>query len=55
MEALNAADPENIQSALRYAVKMIDKAASKGVIHKNTAARKKASLYKRLSEANTAS
>lgn len=55
LEALNAADQDNIQATLRYAIKMIDKAASKGVIHKNTAARKKASLYKRLAEANTAS
>ena len=56
LEAVNAAnDPEKIQAAFRYAIKMIDKAASKGVIHKNTAARKKSSLYKKLSQANIAS
>lgn len=55
MEAVNAADSENIQTCLRNAIKIIDKAASKGVIHKNTAARKKSSLYKRLAQLNTAS
>lgn len=56
LEAVNAAnDPEQIQNAFKYAIKMIDKAASKGVIHKNTAARKKSSLYKKLSQANIAS
>ena len=35
-------------AALRLAVKKIDKAAAKGVIHKNAAARKKSRLTKRL-------
>ena len=34
--------------ATRLAIKRIDKAASKGVIHKNAAARKKSRLVKRL-------
>ena len=34
--------------ALRLAVKRIDKAAAKGVIHKNAAARRKSRLAKRL-------
>jgi small subunit ribosomal protein S20 len=34
--------------ALRLAMKRIDKAASKGVIHKNAAARKKSRLAKRI-------
>lgn len=55
LEAVNAADHNNIEASLKNAIKIIDKAASKGVIHKNTAARKKSSLYKRLSQANTAS
>jgi len=54
-EALASADSDNIQASLLKAVKVIDKAASKGVIHKNAAARKKSSLYKRLSESNVAS
>jgi len=33
---------------LRLAIKHIDKAASKGIIHKNTAARKKSRLIKSL-------
>lgn len=36
---------------LRAAVKTIDKAASKGVVHKNAAARKKSRLAKRLNKA----
>ena len=38
---------ENSDEALRLAVKRIDKAASKGVIHKNQAANRKARLMKR--------
>ena len=36
-------DPE-LENYLREAIKAIDKAASKGIIHKNTAARKKSRL-----------
>jgi small subunit ribosomal protein S20 len=39
---------ENSAEALRLAVKRIDKAAAKGVIHKNAAARKKSRLVRRL-------
>jgi small subunit ribosomal protein S20 len=35
-------------AALRAAVKRLDSAASKGVIHKNTAARRKSRLMKRV-------
>jgi ribosomal protein S20 len=38
---------ENSDEALRLAVKRIDKAAAKGVIHKNQAANRKARLMKR--------
>lgn len=55
LEAINSADSDNIQASFKEAIKIIDKAASKGVIHKNAAARKKSSLYKRLSKLNTAS
>jgi small subunit ribosomal protein S20 len=37
--------------ALRLAVKRIDKAAAKGVIHKNQAANRKSRLMKRLAKA----
>jgi small subunit ribosomal protein S20 len=40
---------EQSADALRLAVKRIDKAAAKGVIHKNQAANRKARLMKRLS------
>lgn len=36
------------EAAARIAVKKIDQAAAKGVIHKNTAARKKSSLARSL-------
>jgi small subunit ribosomal protein S20 len=39
---------ENSAEALRLAVKRIDKAAAKGVIHKNAAGRKKSRLVRRL-------
>jgi small subunit ribosomal protein S20 len=42
------AGAENTPEALRLAVKRIDKAAAKGVIHKNAAARKKSRLVKRI-------
>lgn len=37
--------------ALRLAIKRIDKAASKGIIHKNQAANRKSRLMKRLAKA----
>lgn len=42
---------ENLDDALKLAVKRIDKAATKGIIHKNAAARRKSRLMKRLSKA----
>ncbi len=49
----NALESKNVaeaQVALKGAVKAIDKAASKGVYHKNTAARKKSRLTKALNK-----
>jgi small subunit ribosomal protein S20 len=46
--ALSAAGTDDQTEALRQAMKKIDKAASKGVIHKNAAARKKSRLAKRI-------
>ena len=37
---------KDAESSLKEAVKLIDKVASKGIIHKNKAANKKSSLYK---------
>ena len=42
------ANADNKAEAVRVAVKKIDQAAAKGILHKNTAARKKASLAKKL-------
>jgi small subunit ribosomal protein S20 len=51
--AINAidGDMEDVEEALRLAVKRIDKAAAKGVIHKNQAANRKARLMKRAARA----
>ncbi len=43
---LRAANPEEAQSALPYAMKRIDKAAKSSVIHANAAARYKSRLSK---------
>ncbi|MEK5232623.1 30S ribosomal protein S20 [Lysinibacillus sp. FSL K6-0232] len=42
-----ATDAENKQELLQAAYKSLDKAASKGLIHKNAAARKKSRLAKK--------
>lgn len=39
---------DNKTEAVRVAVKKIDQAAAKGILHKNTAARKKSALDKKL-------
>mgnify|MGYP003346982704 CR=1 FL=1 len=43
-----AVGTEGEEEALRQAVKRIDKAAAKGVLHKNQAANKKSGLMKRI-------
>ena len=43
---------ENTDEAVRLAVKRIDKAAAKGVIHKNQAANRKARLMKKAASAS---
>ena len=42
------AGAENSTESLRLAVKKLDKAAQKGIIHKNQAARRKSRLMKRI-------
>ena len=49
--AVEAAGTADAAAALSAAAKRIDKAASKGVIHKNAAARRKSRLAKRLNAA----
>lgn len=51
--AVSAAGTENEESALRAAMKRIDKAAAKKVIHKNQAANKKSGLMKRINAFKT--
>ena len=46
--AAESGDAAAAEEALRLAQQRIDKAASKGVIHKNTAARRKARLTKQV-------
>jgi small subunit ribosomal protein S20 len=46
--ALAAVGTEDEESALRMAIKRIDKAATKKIIHKNQAANKKSGLMKRI-------
>jgi small subunit ribosomal protein S20 len=43
-----AAAPDEAAEAVRIAVKRIDKAAAKGIIHKNQAANRKSRLMRRL-------
>jgi len=49
--ALTAAGTETSEEQLRIAVKRIDMAAAKGIIHQNQAARRKSRLMKKLNAA----
>ncbi|HHW73519.1 MAG TPA: 30S ribosomal protein S20 [Firmicutes bacterium] len=49
-EAALANDPTSAPAHLRQAFKALDQAAAKGIIHKNTASRKKSRLSKRLAK-----
>ncbi|HHW45563.1 MAG TPA: 30S ribosomal protein S20 [Clostridiales bacterium] len=42
---------DNMNESVRFAIKMLDKAAAKGIIHKNAAARRKSVLTVRLNKA----
>ena len=42
------ADGTNDQEAIRLAIKRIDQACAKGILHKNTAARRKSKLVRKL-------
>ena len=48
---LKKADADTNEQSVKAAVKAVDKAAAKGIIHKNTAARKKSQLTKKLNAA----
>ena len=51
-ETAAASGDENAEAAALKAMSTIDRAATKGVIHKNAAARKKSRLAKRLAAAS---
>lgn len=53
-EAINTQNAEKIKETFVKAVKAVDKAAAKGVIHKNKASRKKSSLAKKLNQVQLA-
>jgi len=46
--ALGKGKPEDAQTAVKLAISELDRAAGKGVVHKNNAARRKARLMKQL-------
>ena len=48
--AIESNDVENAAEATRQAISALDKAAEKGTIHKNNAARRKSRLMKRLAK-----
>ena len=50
--ALKSGDKDQTQEELRKAIRMIDKVQTKGVIHKNTANRKKSRLTKAFNRAS---
>jgi small subunit ribosomal protein S20 len=47
-EAISAGDKEKAAAALRVATRKLDKAAGKGVIHKNQAANRKSAIAKQV-------
>jgi small subunit ribosomal protein S20 len=53
-EAADAGNVEEAAVALRVASRQLDKAVSKGVIHKNQAANRKSAIAKRLAELQSA-
>jgi small subunit ribosomal protein S20 len=53
MSALDAKETENLQAVHKDAISYIAKAASKGVIHKNNAARRISRLSKKVHVAET--
>ncbi len=53
-EAVDAGNVEEATVALRLASRQLDKAVSKGVIHKNQGANRKSAIAKRLAELENA-
>ena len=53
IQALEGPDPAEAPAAVARAVSALDRAATKGVVHRNNAARRKSRLMKRLNKAAT--
>jgi len=53
-EAADAGDAEKVTKTMRAALTKLDKAASKGVIHKNQAANRKSAIAKRAAQVTQA-
>jgi len=53
LELAKAEDKEALNSAISKAYQLCDKAVSKGILHKNTAARKKSRLTKAVNKLQT--
>jgi small subunit ribosomal protein S20 len=49
-DAVTAGDKESADDAFRVASRSLDKAASKGVVHRNTAANRKSGMAKELAK-----
>ena len=52
--AVDAGDPAQVKDALRDTISLVDKMASKGIIHRNTAGRYKSRLSARVSKKSAA-
>ena len=52
--AIDSGDPTNVKDALRATISMVDKMASKGLIHRNTAGRYKSRLSARVTKRSAA-
>ncbi len=52
-EALQSGDEEEAKNKFNSAIRQIDKATAKGILHKNNAARKKSSLSRRFNQRAT--
>ncbi|MCM1010622.1 MAG: 30S ribosomal protein S20 [Fusobacterium sp.] len=50
LECANAGQQDELKTALSKAYQLCDKAVSKGILHKNTAARKKSRLTKAINK-----
>ena len=51
LSTVDGGDKAAIETAYKKTVKTVDQAASKGILHKNTAARKKSAITKKYVEA----